>query len=238
MKQLFHRGLDSLIFVLLVFFLAATLVQQARAHGGSGSVTPAVSSISTTTASGYVSGTGLSVQGVTNQGSAVVNGGAAGTGLGLGPLKDAGAAAQGTAQTTNTTVGGGLTLGAGTGSYEGAGLSKASISGQAEGHTVTNGPAAIANGNVETLTGTKVAGSGTSLGGVSAGVSGSFDAAAHASQVKLGNFNAVDTTSHALGGVVGTVNFNGSFGDATTTVDNQGAFNAFGQSKVGLQVSQ
>lgn len=222
---------------LLAAVAASAVVTAALAHGGSGSVTPTVSSISTTTASGYVSGTGVSIQGVANQGTATVNGGAVGTGVGIGPLKDAGAAVNGTATTTNTTIGAGVTLGSGTGSYEGAGLSKASISGVAEGHTVTNGPAAVANGNVETLTGTKVVGSGTSIAGVSAGVTGSFDAAGHASQIKIGNFNTIDTTSHAVGGVVGTVSFNGSFGNASTTVDNQGAFNAFGQSKAGIQSS-
>lgn len=65
---------------------------------------------------------------------------------------------------------------------------------------------------------------------------GSFKATADASQLKIGNLNQIGTNSSAIGSVIGS-KIEGSIGNTTTGIDNQGAFNAFGQSRVGAQIS-
>lgn len=233
-----HHGLNRLLAFLVPLFLFGVLAaMQAHAHGGDGAVNGNVSSVSSASVSGYVSGTGLSLQGAYNQGNASINGGAVGTGVGLGPLKAVTASTWGEAATTNTSLAGGLTLGNATGTHDAAGLSQASLAGQASGHTVANGPAAVATGNAETITGTQVTGNGTGLGAVVAGTKATFDAGGAATQVKVGPFNTIETDSHALGSAIGSVSMNFGLGGTSTLVDNQGAFNAFGQSKAGLQQS-
>ena len=221
----------------LVALAALSIASLAFAHGGSGTVNPTAASISSSGASGYVSGTGVSIQGAANQGTAAVNGAAVGTGVGIGPLKTAGAVVEGVAKTTNVSVAGGVTVGpTATGTHDAAGKSTASIVGSAEGHTVTNGPLANANGNVETVTATQVGGSGTGAGYAGAQMDGSFKATADASQIKIGNLNQITTNSSAIGGVIGS-KIEGSIGNTTTGINNQGAFNSFGQSRVGAQIS-
>lgn len=60
-----------------------------------------------------------------------------------------------------------------------------------------------------------------------------FDAAASATQIKVGPLQTVDVNSHALAGAVTTPSVQVQIGSATVSIQNEAAANAFGHAKVG-----
>lgn len=190
--------------------------------------------MSTTQASAYAgTGGGLSLSGAYNQQSAGVDGTKAGTAIGVGPLKSTSVGIVGGATTSGLSAAGNLSLGNASGSAQASGVSTASIVGSGNGHTVWNGPEVQVSGNAEAVTGT-----GASTGSNGLGVSGGaavagFDAAASATQIKVGPLQTVDVNSHALAGAVTTPSVQVQIGSATVSIQNEAAANAFGHAKVG-----
>ena len=222
----------------LMALAAFAFASLAAAHDYTVGLTPSTAAISTTSASAYAgTGGGVSLSGAYNQQNAGVDGTKGGAAVGLGPLKSASVGVAGGATTSGLSAAGNLSVGNASGSAQATGLSQASIVGSGSAWTVNGGPQAVVNGNAEAVTGTSAA-SGSNGLGVSAGSAvGVFDAAASATQIKVGPFQTADVNSHAVASGVTTPSIQIQVGSGTVSIQNEAAANAFGQAKVGNLVS-
>lgn len=211
----------------------------AFAHDSTQSLTPATAAIGTSQTSAFAgTGGGLSISAATNRQTATTAGAQGGTAGSLGhAAKWADVGVSGTAATSGISAAGNLSVGNASGSAQAAGVSTASIVGAGEAHTVHGGPLSTVSGNAEAVTGTAAASGSNGLAVSGSAAVGTFDAQAHASQIKLGPLQHVDVGTSAVASAVTLPSVSLTLGSGTVSIQNEAAANAFGQAKVGATTS-